>query len=129
MAINPNGEIRLTSLTMISLKPIVQFIAGLCLMALASCDSKSPLPIKVRQREALLAGGKVAIFTNTSTRTLSVVARFKNPNFGTRKVFNLVFSPGEKQEIGGFEGWTVVPGESVTLESDGYTEASYTFID
>jgi hypothetical protein len=89
----------------------------------------TPLPIKVRQRDALFAGGKVSIFTNTSTRTLSVVARFKNPTFGTRKVFNLVFSPGDKQEIGGFEGWTVVPGESVTLESEGYTEASYTFID
>ncbi len=104
-------------------------IAALCLAGLVSCDSQPPLPIKVKQRNAVLAGGKVAIFSNTSMKTLSVAVRFKNPTFGERKGFNLVFSPGETKEIGGFEGWTVVPGDTVYIRSDGFTDAGYTFVD
>ena len=112
-----------------SLKPLIQFIAGLCLVALVSCDSKPPLPIKVRQRDSRWSSGKVAIFTNTSMRTLSVAVYFKNPTFGRHKAFALVLKPGETTEFGGFDGWNGIPGDSVTLESHGYADGGYTFID
>lgn len=95
-----------------------------------ACDAGKPaLPVKVMQRNALLAGGKVAVFTNTGNKTLSVLVVFENASFKERKRYDMVLSPGETKEIGGFEGWTVVPGETVRLTSDGYASASYTFTD
>ncbi len=95
-----------------------------------ACDAGKPaLPVKVMQRNALIAGGKVAVFTNTGNKTLSVLVVLENKSFNERKRYDLVLSPGQTKEIGGFEGWTVVPGETVRLTSDGYASASYTFTD
>lgn len=113
----------------------IRKIAATCALALftllvPACDAGKPaLPVKVQQRDALIAGGKVAIFTNTGNKTLSVVVILENASFKERKRYDLVLSPGQKQEIGGFEGWTVVPGETVRLTSDGYASASYTFVE
>ena len=87
---------------------------------LLSCDQVRDihlpvLPVEVKQRNALLAGGKVACFKNTGQKTLSVLVKFENSSFGERKIYKLVLSPGEKEEIGGFEGWRVIPGETVSL--------------
>jgi len=95
-------------------------------LLLAACDSK-PLPVELKQRRALLAGGKVAIFKNTSNKTLSVVAVFENAGFRSEHRFDLVLPPGESTKIGGFEGWQVQSGETVKLYSDGYETATYTF--
>jgi len=86
-----------------------------------------PVPVTVMQRDAVIASGKVAVFTNPGNTTISVVAIFKNPTFQQVKQFNLVLSPGETKEIGSFEGWTVEPGESVELSSDGYKDTVYSF--
>ena len=103
---------------------------ALCALLTPACDAGKPaLPVKVMQRNALLAGGKVAIFTNTGNKTLSVLVVLENASFEERKRYDLVLSPGEKKEIGGFEGWKVVSGETVSLTSDGYASASYKFID
>ena len=114
---------------------IIKRIAAVSALALftlltPACDAGKPsLPVKVMQRNALLAGGKVAVFTNTGNKTLSVLVVLENASFKERKRYDLVLSPGETKEIGGFEGWTVVPGETVRLTSDGYASASYTFTD
>jgi hypothetical protein len=85
------------------------------------------LPVKVMQRNAILAGGKVACFTNTGKKTLSILVTLANSSFKERKSFPVVLAPGETKEIGGFQGWTGVPGESIKLSCDGYSSKSYTF--
>jgi hypothetical protein len=90
-------------------------------------QANGPVPIMVATRDALLAGGKVAILTNRRNATLCVVATFKNATFNQTKTFNLVFAPNEIKEIGGFEGWSVQPGETVELSSDDYLPATYSF--
>jgi len=113
----------------------IKQIATVCALALftlltPACDAGKPaLPVKVQQRDALIAGGKVAIFTNNGNKTLSVLVILENATFKERKHYDLVLSPGQTQEIGGFEGWTVVPGETVRLTSAGYSSASYTFVE
>lgn len=107
-------------------------VGALALFSLLApaCDATKPaLPVKVQQRNALLAGGKVAVFKNTGSKTLSVLVVLENASFKERKRYDLVLSPGETKEIGGFEGWTVVPGETVRLTSDGHASASYTFVE
>ena len=52
-------------------------VSALALFTLLTpaCDAGKPsLPVKVMQRNALLAGGKVAAFTNTGNKTLSVLS-------------------------------------------------------
>jgi hypothetical protein len=85
------------------------------------------VPIAVADRNAMLAGGKVAILTNRKNATICVVATFKNASFKQTKTFNLVFAPNETKEIGGFEGWSVQPGETVELSSDDYEPRTYSF--
>jgi hypothetical protein len=111
-------------------KNIFQIFLAAVLFCLAACDpvpERPPLPIKVYQRNALLAGGKVAAFENTSARTLSVRIVFENSTFKERKAFDLIIAPGETKEIGGFEGWKGVPGETFLLHSDGYKDITYRF--
>ena len=97
---------------------------------LLGCDFIGPpLPVKVMQRNAVLAGGKVAIFTNTGHKTLSVAVVLENSSFQQRQRFNVVLEPGETKEIGGFEGWRVLPGETVKLSCEGYASAGYTFVE
>lgn len=90
-------------------------------------DANGSVPILVTWRNAMLAGGRVAILQNQKNITLSVVAVFKNSTFKQAKSFNLVFAPNETKEIGGFEGWSVQPGETVELSSDDYLNRTYTF--
>jgi hypothetical protein len=88
-----------------------------------------PVPVTVSQRAGVIAAGKVAVFTNPGNTTISVVATFKNASFQQEKQFNLVLSPGQTKEIGSLEGWTVEPGETVELSSEGYSDAAYKFHD
>ena len=106
---------------------VIAVIAAIAIPNIAQVANLPDLPVKVAQRNAILAGGRVAIFSNTGNKTLSVVVVFENPSFKERKRYNLVLNPAETKEIGGFEGWTLIPGESVTLSSEGYKSASYTF--
>lgn len=83
------------------------------------------LPLTISQRGALLTTGKVVIFGNTGTQTLSLVVKFENPTFKRTKRIALVLSPRQSEEIGSLEGWDGVPGERVTVVSDGFSSASY----
>lgn len=76
------------------------------------------VPIEFSVRDGLV--GKVAVFHNNSTKTLSVKVVFKNPTFNQSKECDLVFEQGDTKEIGWAEGWKLVPGETVTLSSEGY---------
>jgi hypothetical protein len=76
------------------------------------------VPIEFSVRDGLI--GKVAVFHNISSKTLSVKVVFKNSTFHQFKECDLVFEQGDTKEIGWAEGWKLVPGETVTLSSEGY---------
>jgi len=87
------------------------------------------VPVELRQRKALVAEGYVAMFKNPTASTISFVATFSNSTFHSSKTFNIVLEPGESKEIGGFEGWAVHAGETVTLSAKGFSDTTYPFND
>jgi len=99
-------------------------LLALC-VSLAGCQPA--LPVEVWSRPALIAGGKVATFKNTGSKTLSLVIVFENSSFNEKKEYKVVLAPGASQQIGGFDGWKVLPGETVSIRSDGYATAKFVF--
>ena len=82
------------------------------------------VPVTVSYRQAFAGPGLVAVFRNTSLKTLSVLATFFNPTTGQQRSSQLTITPQGVAEIGHAEGWAFASGDKITLKGADYREVS-----
>jgi hypothetical protein len=82
------------------------------------------MPIKLEQRKAVMASGRVLEVENYSSDTLPVKVMMISPTFGKTNAFDLVLDPAQirpfVKEIGHMQGWTLAPGDVVEVHSKDY---------
>lgn len=86
----------------------------------AEYESRPELPVEISYREALLGPGLVAVFKNTSSRHLAIVATIYNPTLQKEESYRLDLSPETPIEVGHSEGWTFSSGDIIKLVHSEY---------
>jgi hypothetical protein len=110
------------------MKPYVQlFAVFLTFLLLHTSPAETglagkDLPIKVSFRKSRANDSLVARFTNTSNDVfLTAFVTFKNSTYNESKRRKLSVGPGKTVEVGWAQGWKVMSGETITIESEGYS--------
>lgn len=86
----------------------------------AEYESRPELPVEISYREALLGPGLVAVFKNTSSRHLAVVATLYNPTLQKEESYRLDLSPEMSKVVGHSEGWAFASGDVIKLVHSEY---------
>lgn len=81
----------------------------------AELSRKPLMPVRLSYQKSLMGEGLVAVFRNTSTQHLSVLATFTNSQLGTSSTFRLELPPDKDVNFGHLEGWRFNPGDEITL--------------
>jgi hypothetical protein len=81
----------------------------------AQLGKKPDVPLRLALRSSAMGKGKVVVFKNMTTRSLSVAATFRNPALNMEKAFRLDFAPDEEKPFGHLEGWQFESGDEITL--------------
>jgi len=82
--------------------------------------TKPELPVRVSFRPAWMGQGMVATIRNVADRPLNVIAEFRDSSASHTREFSLALDAKGSAEIGLAQGWTVAPGQSVTVAASGY---------
>lgn len=77
------------------------------------------VPVAVTFRNALLSGGKVARFRNTSPSQLAFTIDIVRASTDRRLNKDLVLDAGDTRELGEREGWSFAQGDEITLSRKG----------
>ena len=92
----------------------------------AELAKKPVLPVKMSLRKAMMGPGYVAIFNTTVKNPVPVLVTVKSAALGTAKKFELHLNPNTPAELGHLEGAVIENGDSITLENNNYSSASFT---
>jgi hypothetical protein len=82
------------------------------------------VPVRVTYRKALVGPSLVAIFDNTSDRSLSLLATFTNPTMHTEHSFRLDIAAHGHKEVGHLEGWAFASGDLIKVTHADYKPLS-----
>ena len=109
----------------VRLVAVVVGVCCACVLFLCGCEKMRIMPpVSVRFRNSLLnTSTRVMQLTNRSCSELLVldvsVKNKENPQGSAKRIFKV--GPGQTKEVGVFEmGWTFTPGESISIQADGY---------
>jgi hypothetical protein len=76
---------------------------------------KPPMPVEITFRPSYIGLGLVAVFNNSSDRTLTLVLVMRNPTLATARRFSLELSPHASDSFGYFEGWKFASGDELMV--------------
>ena len=83
-------------------------------------QQKTPMPVALTYRKAVVGPGLVVGLKNNSERHLAVVLTVANPTTKQEKSFRVDVSPKQTTEIGHLEGWTFASGDMVKVVHSDY---------
>jgi hypothetical protein len=81
---------------------------------------KPAMPVEVTFRASYIGLGLVAVFDNTSARTLTLVLVMRNPTLATARRFTLELGPHESDSFGYFEGWKFASGDELMVYNNDF---------
>ncbi len=92
----------------------------------AQLAKKPELPVTMSLRKAMMGPGYVAVFNTTVKSPISVLAKLRSASLGTTKQFELHLNPNAATELGHVEGAVIENGDTITLENNNYSTATFT---
>ncbi len=91
----------------------------------AQLAKKPALPVTMSLRKAMMGPGHVAMFNTTVKSPVSVLVTVKSAALGTTKKFELHLSPSIPTELGYTDGAAIEQGDTITLENNNYSPATF----
>lgn len=87
---------------------------------------KPDLPVTLALRQAFTGPGYVAVFNTTVKSPVAVIATVTSSALGNSKRFELRLNPTGPTELGHLEGVVIENGDTITLENNNYSPATFT---
>lgn len=87
---------------------------------LCGCAPEPQVPISVTFRKSWVGEGLVAVLKNETSSHIKILVKLSNATTKQNRECAVVLGPLGSKEIGWLQGWTCVPGESLTIQLDGY---------
>ncbi|HKW79467.1 MAG TPA: hypothetical protein VJQ49_00530 [Casimicrobiaceae bacterium] len=81
---------------------------------------RGPLPIEISFNRSAGGGSGVGVFTNVSTKDLSVVVNLATSTNSKQANFTLDIPGRGRREIGPREGWQFARGDNITVSGGGF---------
>ena len=79
-----------------------------------------PVPVEITYRRSVVGNGYVFRFTDKGTTELFCTVAVRNS--ATGKQYRLDLRPKDFREIGVVQGWEAFPGDTCTVDADGFTQ-------
>jgi hypothetical protein len=79
-----------------------------------------PVPVNIEYRRSKLGNGYVFRFADIGTSELFCTVTVRNSSVW--KQYRLDLRPKDSREIGVLQGWEAFPGDSCTVEAEGYAQ-------
>lgn len=92
----------------------------------AEIEKKPELPVTVSFRQAMMGPGNVAIFSTTIKSPVSILVTLHSSALGTTKQFELHLESSHSTELGHIEGAVIENGDTITIENQNYSPATFT---
>lgn len=86
---------------------------------------KPALPVNMSLRKAMMGPGYVAKFSTTVKDSVPVIVTVKSAALGTTKRFELHLNPITTTELGHAEGATIEKGDTITIENNNFSPATF----
>jgi uncharacterized protein YoxC len=78
------------------------------------------IPVRIEFRTSAMKKGLVGVFTNYSSKQLTIMMALRNTTTGQTKQIQTQIAPAAKLEIGHLEGWQFASGDQIIIGSAGY---------